>query len=283
MRIPKGGGTPRTVMRVPGVDTGAGEGGLLGLAVSPDYAKDRLVYAYFTSDSDNRIVRFRLGGSPEPIVTGHRARRHPQRRADRLRARRQALRRRRRDRQHRAGPGPRLAERQDPADEPGRERPGGQPVRRLARLVARPPQRAGPGLGPLRDACGRPSSARTRLDEVNLIRKGRNYGWPTVEGRGDTQGGQVHQPGRHLEPDVDVLAERRRDRRHDALRRRAAVASCLWQIPLERHPRRQAAQAACAGRYGRLRTVVRAPDGSLWVATSNRDGRGTRRTATTGS
>ena len=58
-------------MRVPGVDTNAGGGGLLGLALSPSYGRDRLVYAYFTSGTDNRIVRFRLGGSsPGP----HRAR-----------------------------------------------------------------------------------------------------------------------------------------------------------------------------------------------------------------
>jgi len=35
----------------------AGEGGLLGIALSPDYAADHMVYAYFTSASDNRIVR----------------------------------------------------------------------------------------------------------------------------------------------------------------------------------------------------------------------------------
>jgi Glucose / Sorbosone dehydrogenase len=49
LRISRDGSRKRTVMRVPGVDTDSGEGGLLGLALSPRYARDRLVYAYFTS------------------------------------------------------------------------------------------------------------------------------------------------------------------------------------------------------------------------------------------
>src|ERR687897_1746623 len=42
------GAEPRAVGTVPGVDAG-GEGGLLGLAVSPGFARDQLVYAYFTA------------------------------------------------------------------------------------------------------------------------------------------------------------------------------------------------------------------------------------------
>jgi hypothetical protein len=34
-----------------------------------------------------------------------------------------------------------------------------------------------------------------------------------------------------------------------------------------------------AGQYGRLRTVVPAPNGTLWFSTSNRDGRGNPRGA----
>src|SRR4051812_20603373 len=70
IRIKRGTHKKSVAMTVPGVDTGAGEGGLLGLAVSPRYTRDGLVYAYFTSRSDNRIVRFKLGGGLHPIVTG---------------------------------------------------------------------------------------------------------------------------------------------------------------------------------------------------------------------
>jgi glucose/arabinose dehydrogenase len=49
---------------------GYGEGGSLGLAVSPNYREDGYVYAYYTTNIDNRVVRFRLGEEPHPILTG---------------------------------------------------------------------------------------------------------------------------------------------------------------------------------------------------------------------
>ncbi|HET8680930.1 MAG TPA: PQQ-dependent sugar dehydrogenase [Micromonosporaceae bacterium] len=63
------GGQVTEVQRLAEVRPG-GEGGLLGIAVSPSYAQDRWVYVYYTAESDNRIARLRLGGRPEPILTG---------------------------------------------------------------------------------------------------------------------------------------------------------------------------------------------------------------------
>lgn len=50
----------------------------------------------------------------------------------------------------------------------------------------------------------------------------------------------------------------------------------LWQVPPV-DGRARAARAWLDGRFGRLRTLAAAPDGSLWLATSNRDGHGTPR------
>jgi glucose/arabinose dehydrogenase len=51
----------------------------------------------------------------------------------------------------------------------------------------------------------------------------------------------------------------------------------LWVMDIDPKTRKVVGEpkALLQGRYGRLRTVVAAPDGSVWVATSNRDGRGT--------
>jgi glucose/arabinose dehydrogenase len=61
-------GDVREIQTLP--EGGSGEGGLLGVAVSPDFEDDRYIYAYYTTEVDNRVVRFRMSETPEPILTG---------------------------------------------------------------------------------------------------------------------------------------------------------------------------------------------------------------------
>ncbi|MDW5594798.1 PQQ-dependent sugar dehydrogenase [Conexibacter stalactiti] len=269
-RIPAGGGSARTVMTVPGVDTGAGEGGLLGLAVSPGYARDRLVYAYFTSARDNRIVRFRLGGRPRAIVTGlARAFNHNGGRIA-------------------FGPDGKLyagvGDAADPDLAQQRDSRNGKILRMNADGSA-PSDNPIPGSlvwslghrnvqGLAWDRAGRlwaTEFGQDRFDEVNLIRPGRNYGWPVVEGRGSTDGGRyvnplVTWPTSEASPSGAAIAG-------STLFVAALRGERLWRVPL-RGASTGSPRATLDGRYGRLRTVVRAPDGALWVATSNTDGRG---------
>jgi glucose/arabinose dehydrogenase len=273
LRIPKGGGTPRRVMTITSAFNDGGEGGLLGLAASPAYATDHLVYAYVTTRTDNRIVRFRLGGAIKPILTG--LRRGTIHDGGRIAFGP--------DRKLYAGVGEtgQAGLAQDPSSRNGKilrmnadgSAPSDNPFD--GSLVYSLGHRNVQGLA--WDAKGRlweSEFGQNRFDEVNLIRPGGNYGWPVVEGVGDTAGGKytnplVTWPTGEASPSGAAIVGNTMYigalQGQDLLRVRLSGTSARKLTPW------------LAGRFGRLRTVVRAPDGALWVTTSNRDGRGVPR------
>ena len=116
-------------------------------------------------------------------------------------------------------------------------------------------------------------------DEVNIVESGKNYGWPLVHHR-ETRAGTVA-PLLEYTPAIapsgacfatgSLLPSFRNDFFFTALR-----GERLVRVRLDPSDRRRVAQTEdlFAGVYGRLRDVENGPDGALYVATSNRDGRG---------
>ncbi len=60
---------PVVLTTISGLDS-SGDGGLLGLALSPTYDEDGLIFAYVTTKTDNRILRIAAGDRPKAIFTG---------------------------------------------------------------------------------------------------------------------------------------------------------------------------------------------------------------------
>lgn len=247
----------------------SGEGGLLGIALSPTFADDQLVYAYYTAANDNRIARFRLGETPQPIVTGiPKAQIHN---GGRIAFGPDGM--------LYAGTGdPDRSNAQDPDSLAGKilrmtpdgDVPDDNPF--PGSLVYTLGHRNVQGLG--WDSAGRmweSELGQDTFDEVNLIEAGENYGWPEVEGPGD--GG-----GRFVPPLVtwstDEASPSGLAVRDDALYVAALRGQALWRVPLDGNGGVGEPDAMFVNQFGRLRLAVNAPDGSLWLLTSNRDGRG---------
>jgi len=243
-----------------------GEAGLLGIAVSPTYATDRWVYAYYTTANDNRIVRFHLGGPVEPILVGIPA-------GEFHAGGRIAF---GPDGMLYAGTGetyftPDIA--QDPNSLGGK----------ILRIT--PEGKPAPGNpygdSPVwsighRNVQGLAWDSRGRLfaselgadhfDELNLIEPGRNYGWPVVEGVGDDP--------RFVDPVATWSTADASPSGIAIVGDRVYVACLRGQRLYRLRLDGTAAQTLLVGDYGRLRHVAPAPDGTLWILTSNRDGRG---------
>lgn len=269
---------------VPGVDPG-GEGGLLGIAVSPSFGTDHLVYAYFTTASDNRIARMVYDdkrppgnqlGAPDTIFKGipkgeiHNGGRiafGP-------------------DRMLYAGTGETgdtglAQDKKSPAGKILRMTPDGEPAHgnpEADSVVYDYGHRNVQGLAWDGDKRLWASEfGQNTWDELNLIEPGRNYGWPEAEGKasGKAAGSGFVNPveeWRTADASPSGIAYAKGSIWMASLR-----GERLWRIPLNGTEPVAAPQAFLRGTYGRLRTVVAAGDGTLWLVTSNTDGRGTPR------
>ncbi|GAA2582028.1 PQQ-dependent sugar dehydrogenase [Dactylosporangium fulvum] len=248
--------------------TTSGEGGLLGLAVGPTFATDHWVYAFHTAASDNRLVRFKFEngaiGPREALVTGIAKNRFHN--GGRVRF----------------GPDGYLyvttgdAQDSSRAQNPsslngkilrvtttGAAAPGNPFGTRVYSLGHRNPQ------GLAWDSQGRLWSSEfgdNTWDELNLITAGANYGWPTCEGAcgnpSFTDPVRQWSTASASPSGIEIV--------NDWIYMAAVRGTRLWVMRIT-GATTDTPRAFFNGSWGRLRTVVKTPDGGLWLTSTNND------------
>jgi glucose/arabinose dehydrogenase len=248
-----------------------GEGGLLGVAISPRFETNRTLYFYVSSRTDNRVVTAKLEngrlGRTTAIFTGiPLGSIHDGGRLE-------------------FGPDGMLyvstGETGKPALAQQRGSLGGKILRLTPRGNPAPGNPYGSaiwsyghrnvqGLAFAGNQLWASEFGQDTFDELNRIEEGANYGWPEYEGTGGEQDGYIDPQATWS---TDVASPSGLAYLDGALWMAALRGTRLWRIPLRGGEAVQP-EAYFVGEYGRMRTVAVTPDGDLWLTTSNRDGRG---------
>lgn len=273
--------TPITVAGVRHV----GEGGLMGLALHPQFAENQFIYLYLTTQSNdgltNRVERYRFDATSHQLtdraviienIPG--ASNHDGGRIA-------------------FGPDGFLYITTGDAEDPE----NAQDTRSLAGKILRlqddgvvpadnpfgnavysyghrnPQGIAWDSQGRLWETEHGPSGTQTGNDEVNLIEKGKNYGWPVIKGKQEKEGmvapilesgtKETWAPGGVMVADGRVLFV---GLRGESIYSALIAGSTLQNV--KSHFREE---------FGRLRVITEGPDGWIYIATSNTDGRGQKR------
>lgn len=259
----------QTVRVIAGLST-TGGGGLLDLAISPNYAEDNLIFAYITTRTDNRVVDFTLKGPITTVLKGI-----PRGTSDNI------------GRLAFSADGSLLVGTGDAGHPSSAANPkslAGKVLRitDIGKPAADNPQAGSrvyaSGFRRTDGLCVDPDTAiafqteargGVASDPIYQVHPGASYGWPKATITAE-------QP-------LILLPETRR-----APGGCAVLDHVLYTTSLDGKALLAADIKAVSGgvvklsafsvslpnKYGRLRTVVPAADGALWLTTSNRDGKG---------
>jgi glucose/arabinose dehydrogenase len=263
---PVAGRPVQTVRTLTGLRT-SGDGGLLDLALSPHYLQDALIFAYLTTATDNRVVAFTLTGPVTPVLTG--IPNGANGNAGRITF----------------GPDGSLYVGTGDAGTPANAANARSLAGKVLRVtdIGEPatgnPDPASPvfssGHRTIAGLCAEPDTGSILAVEdagnggvLNVLAPGAAYGWPTS--RPGDRAPLAQLPSTASAPGGCAVAD-----------------GVLYVTSLDGKQLLSASvrvkgnsiglgkfAAEVNGTYGRLRTVVSAPDGALWLTTSNKDGHG---------
>lgn len=273
-------GDDRKMYTVPGVKE-MGEGGLLGLTLHPNFHENGFLYVYFTTNSGNKVVRYSLTESnlENPKVVVQHIPEASNHNGGRIAfgpdgflyittgdSQNESL---AQDINSLAGKILRVIDDgQIPSDNPfgnavysyGHRNVQGMTWDEDGRLWATEHGRSG---------------LRSGLDELNLIKKGANYGWPVIQGdeiRENMERPVIHSGG------SDTWAPSGITYYDNSLFFTGLRGQGLYQAKLDESGERISKLVKhFDGEFGRIRTVSLGPDGYFYILTNNTDGRGSPR------